>query len=432
MAIDLHIIEPVGDFLPDILGWVEMVATLVDIAQTYSRADIDFAAIWLLLPRDDLKQRGFTRAVRPDHPNDTARRQQEGQVFEQQLVAIGLADALELDDLAAQPLWHLDDDLRLAGRAVILPCDQFLELLDTRLGLGLTPLGPGPDPFQLVIDRLLAASGLAVFLLQALGLLLQIGGVIAFIGEIFAAIEFEDPTHDIVEEVTIVGDHQDRTGIFLQMVFQPGHAFGIEMVGRFVQQENIGLLDQQPGQRDPALFAARQILNRRIGGRTAQCFHRDFKLIVERPAIDRVDLLLQRAHFLHQRVEIDVFGRIGHDVADLVETIHLVRNLAGAVLDVFQDIFVGVELRLLRQIADRDILARPGFTRKIRVDPGHDLDQGRLARAVRADDADLGPAIKLQVDVAQHRLGRAGEGLGHALHDIGILRGGGHGCCSSE
>jgi hypothetical protein len=32
------------------------------------------------------------------------------------------------------------------------------------------------------------------------------------------------------------------------------------------------------------------------------------------------------------------------------------------------------------------------------------------------------PEIELQVDVVQNRLLRAGEGFGHAFHDIGILR----------
>ena len=65
--VDLHVIEPVGDFLPDVLRSVEMVAALVDIAQVNGRADLDCAAIRLFLAGDDLEQRGFTRAVRPDH-----------------------------------------------------------------------------------------------------------------------------------------------------------------------------------------------------------------------------------------------------------------------------------------------------------------------------------------------------------------------------
>ena len=36
--------------------------------------------------------------------------------------------------------------------------------------------------------------------------------------------------------------------------------------------------------------------------------HRDLELVVERPAVDRVDLLLQLAHLGHQRVEIGIAG----------------------------------------------------------------------------------------------------------------------------
>ena len=307
-----------------------------------------------------------------------------------------------------------------------------LELGDTRLRLGLTALGPLPDPFQLVLDRLLAAGFLAGFLLQALRLLLQIGGVVAFIGEIFPAIEFQDPADDIVEKIAVVGDHQHRAGIFLEMIFQPFDTLGVKMVGRLVEQQDVRLLDQQAGQRDAALLTARQAFDRPVRRRAAQRLHRDFQLVVERPAIDRVDLFLERTHFLHQRVEICVLRRIRHDHADLVEAIELVRGFARAVLHILKNGLGGIELRLLRQIADADILARPGLAAIFLVDAGHDLDQRRLADAVGADDADLGTAIKLQIDTVEHRLGGAGKALGHVLHDESILRGGGHCSSSSE
>ena len=54
-----------------------------------------------------------------------------------------------------------------------------------------------------------------------------------------------------------MGDHQDGARIFLQMGFQPLNALGIKMVGRFIEEQDGGLLDQQSGQRDTALFPAR-------------------------------------------------------------------------------------------------------------------------------------------------------------------------------
>ena len=171
-----------------------------------------------------------------------------------------------------------------------------------------------------------------------------------------------------------MGDHQHRARIFLEVVFQPVDAFGIEMVGRLVEQQDRGLLDQQTGQCDTALFTARQALHRPIPRRAAQRFHGDFQLIVERPAINRIDLALQLAHLVHQGVEIDVFWRVAHDVADFVETIDQISNLARAILDVFQHRLGGIKLRFLLQIADGDVLARPSLAGIILVDPGHDLD----------------------------------------------------------
>ena len=100
---------------------------------------------------------------------------------------------------------------------------------------------------------------LALFLLQPLGLLLQIAGIVALVGVVTAAIEFEHPVDDIIEEVAVVRHEDDVAGIFLQIVFQPRHAFGVEMVGRLVEQQDVRLFEQQLAERDAALLTARQV-----------------------------------------------------------------------------------------------------------------------------------------------------------------------------
>ena len=73
-----------------------------------------------------------------------------------------------------------------------------------------------------------------------------------------AAIELENPAGDVVEEVAIVRDGDDRAGIVLEEALEPGDRFGVEMVGRLVEQQQVGRLQQQPAQRDAAALAARQ------------------------------------------------------------------------------------------------------------------------------------------------------------------------------
>ena len=63
-------------------------------------------------------------------------------------------------------------------------------------------------------------------------------------------------------------------------------------------------------------------------------------------------------------------------------------------LDVAAHVLRRIELRLLRQVADARALRRPRFALKVLVDAGHDAQQRRLARAVGAEDADLGAGIE--------------------------------------
>ena len=139
-----------------------------------------------------------------------------------------------------------------------------------------------------------------------------------------------------------MGDHQHRARIFLEMIFEPLDAFGVEMVGRFVEQQYAGLLDQQAGQRHAALFAPRQVGHRPVARRAAQRLHRDLELVVERPAVDRVDLFLKLAHFGAERVEIGAL--LAHLRADRVEPVDHVGDIARAVLDVLKHGLAVVEL----------------------------------------------------------------------------------------
>ena len=49
----------------------------------------------------------------------------------------------------------------------------------------------------------------------------------------------------MVQEFTVMGDHEDRAGIIEEVILEPDERFEIEMVRRFVEQEQVGLLHQQ-------------------------------------------------------------------------------------------------------------------------------------------------------------------------------------------
>src|SRR5580698_8277101 len=103
-----ELVEAAGNFLPYVLLAVERIARLVDIAEMHRLADLDGAVVGRLLARDHAEQRGLAGAVRPDDADDAARRQLEGEIVDQKVVAEGFVEILEIDDVLAEPLGDRD------------------------------------------------------------------------------------------------------------------------------------------------------------------------------------------------------------------------------------------------------------------------------------------------------------------------------------
>ena len=137
--------------------------------------------------------------------------------------------------------------------------------------------GIGAHPLQLLLHRLDARGLLLRLGLQPLLLLLQPRAVVAFPRNAVAAVELEYPLGRVVEEIAIVRHRHHGARKFLQELLEPIDAFGIEVVGRLVEQQHVGLGQQQPAQRDAALLAARQIRDLGVPRRQAQRVGRDLR-----------------------------------------------------------------------------------------------------------------------------------------------------------
>ena len=100
---ELDRVVAAGDLLPDRARRVEARARLVDVGQLDRLADAQLAGVRLLLAGDHAEERRLAGAVRADHADDAAGRQREGQVLDEQPVAVALLDAVRLDDDVAEP-----------------------------------------------------------------------------------------------------------------------------------------------------------------------------------------------------------------------------------------------------------------------------------------------------------------------------------------
>ena len=228
-----------------------------------------------------------------------------------------------------------DDDLLEVELPGLLRLGRHLLVAgEPGLGLGLAALGVAAHPFEFVGQPLGELLVLLALDVEPLGLLLQVGRVVALVRVEVAAVDLGDPLGDVVEEVPIVGHGEHGAGVLGQVLLQPEHALGVQVVGGLVEQQQVGLLQQQPGERDPALFAAGEGRDVRVAGRGAQRIHRLLELGVEVPGVGGVDLLLQGAHLGQQRVEVGV--RLGHRQPDRGVPVDLGLDLADALLHVLE------------------------------------------------------------------------------------------------
>jgi hypothetical protein len=78
--------------------------------------------------------------------------------------------------------------------------------------------------------------------------LLQEGVVISTITPKAALPKLHHRTYELIEEFSIVGDEQDRSRIGSKVILNPEQRGEVEMVGRLVEHEHVGLIDEKPRQ----------------------------------------------------------------------------------------------------------------------------------------------------------------------------------------
>jgi hypothetical protein len=78
----------------------------------------------------------------------------------------------------------------------------------------------------------------------------------------------------------------------LEVSFQPSDRVCIKMIGRFIEQQDVGFFQEQTAKCNPSPFTARQYIHRSRARRAAQSLHCHLQSRVEIPGIGRIELLL--------------------------------------------------------------------------------------------------------------------------------------------
>ena len=215
-------------------------------------------------------------------------------------------------------------------------------------------------------------------------------------------INFADPFSDVVEEVTIVRYRKHRTRIAMKELLQPQHRFGIQVVGRLVQKKQVRRFKQKLAQRNATALATGKHLYRSIGVGALQSIHCLGKLTVQIPSVCSIDIVLKRAHFFHQSIEIGI--RIGHFRTDGIEALNFSKHVGKCHTDILDYRSLFVERGLLLKNTNRVAGSKACVARGNLFKTSHNLQQGRLAHAIRAYYADFCARVKRKRHVVQDNL----------------------------
>ena len=348
-----------------------------------------------------LDQRGLAGAIGAQQSQPCAGLQSKLQVLEDRTARVAQRGVLQREQRRRRAPGRRD--LEIEWRIHVRGCHALepVERLETALRLpGLAGLGAeAGDETTDVGDLALLTLEHRLLHGEPSGALLFERRVVARIKNELSCLDVRDVRDAGIEEVAIVRYHEQGAAIGREPALEPHHGIEVQVVGGFVEQQQVGAAQQRVAQVEPHAPAAGEVRHRplQVGRREAEPVqHRRSA----RPGGIAVDGL-QASVCLGEAVAV-----VG------------VAGGGDRPLDVPQfDVAVEHELdRGLRQrgrfLADgRDVpVARHHALAGFRVQfTAQQREQARLAAAVRADHAHAPAGVQLQVRMLDQAPGAAGE-----------------------
>ncbi|TLD45743.1 MAG: hypothetical protein FAZ92_02005 [Accumulibacter sp.] len=401
--------DPVGQ--AEIAVEVQRVVLRV-VARARLLGPLDAAALRLQFAQQQLQQSRLADAVLADDRQTLTSVEAEVELAEDWPLGtvIGESEILDLDRLPVQLLLvvELEADPRiLARRRFDVLGFQFVDQLQARGGLfGLRcvrreaadeALQFGDPLLRLGVGALLSLPGLRRGLHEVV--------VVAWVDGDLAVIEVRHVRADLVEEVAIVRDDDHRAVALVDHVFQPADRADVEVVGRLVEEQDVRVGEQRLDQQDAQFPAGCDITHRAM---VLRCRNADAEQQFAGARLGAVATVLGKTGFEVGGVHVVGLGgiRVGvdgvllehagphflmshHDDVDhplLLEGELVLAQVGQAFVDVLGDV-AGSRLEFACQ----------------------DLHEGRLARAVGADQSIAIALAELEGDVLE-------QGAGPELH----------------
>jgi len=333
------------------------------------------ARLRLEVAQQEAQQRRLARSVRPDDADAVAAHDRRGEVPDDGPLAIREADVLGLEDQPARTLGLLDahaQQAALAARLALLA--QPFQRAHASFVARAPRLDALPDPGFLLRQLLVELDRLRGLGIQHRLFAREERRIVAGPIHQAAAVHLDDARGQPAQERAVMGHEDKRAAIAREEVLQPGDGLDIEMVGRLVEQHQVGIADQPARQQDPALVARREAAEVR-------------RRVELHPAQDGLDLLAAAPgslglHILTGCRRARVHGRQSARNDLPHRAVQVLRHILGQVCDA------------QTLLPEHDAFVRQQQARE-------QLEQRGLAGPVAAQQPDALARLHLQVDAFQ-------------------------------
>ena len=383
-----------GELLPDLLdagGGIVIAAFLLKVADLQAVAQTDRAGQGRDDAQNALEQGGLADTVGTDQSDLLA-------AFHAQIEGLG-EGRIVADD---QILGFKD---HLAGGTADLEVELGLGLFGSQLDelhlvqLLLTGHGhvTGGNTGLVAVNKVLEFTDLLLLALVGSFDLSLLDGidfleavVVADITGQLAVFHVIDQVDNFIDKGNVVGNEDEGIFVFLQVALEPCDMLFVQIVGGLVQQQDLGLFQQQLGQQDLGTLTAAQIGDVMVKTQRQQTQRTGNFL---NTGIDHIEIVgiqhtLDLTQFIHEGIHL--FGRsIAQLVADLVHAgLQIEEPAEGRAQNILNG-HTGGKGSVLIEVAGADI-ARPFDLAFVGHQlAGDDIHKGRLAFAVGADQADV-------------------------------------------
>jgi hypothetical protein len=210
-----------------------------------------------------------------------------------------------------------------------------------------------------------------------------------------AAIQLHDPPHHPVQEVTIVGDDDERPLPPVEEPLQPADRLEVQVVRGLVQEEQVGRREEKAREGDAHPPAPRQIRERTVEARLGNAEPREDRtgLRLDPVPPQRLEPVAEIAVRRRELRELRIVGaERGHRVLLLLEPLLHEPDLGEPVEHRGQDAPGADGLDLLGQVADPNRPRAMDRSLVLRVLARQDAQDRGFPGAVRSDEPEANPA----------------------------------------